>query len=83
MKKLHIGFPGVSLNKYTKKLVDLGFKICIVDQIQDADSDFDEEETKADESHLEARLSGTKRMNDVNMAMGKGKGPVFKGRKIA
>ena len=75
VKKLHIGFPGVSLNKYTKKLVDLGFKICIVDQIEDADSDFEVEETKAeDESQFEARLAGTKRMNDFNMAMGKGKG---------
>ena len=83
VKKLKIGFPEVSLTKNTKKLVDLGFKVCIVDQIQDADSDLDEEEGKEDESQLEARIPGTKRMNDVNMMMGKGKGPVFKGRKIA
>ena len=51
--------------------------------MQDADSDGSEEEDFADDSNLEARIAGTKRMNDVRMAMGKGKGPVFKGRKIA
>ena len=59
IKKLHIGFPGQSLNKYTKKLVDLGYKVCIVDQVRDADSD---SEGECDE--LEAKISGTKKMNE-------------------
>ena len=34
IKKLHVGFPEVSLAKYAKVLVDLGFKICVVEQIE-------------------------------------------------
>jgi len=33
VKRLHVGFPAVSLQRHTKKLVDRGFKVCVVDQI--------------------------------------------------
>ena len=32
-RNLHVGFPEVSLAKYAKMLVDKGFKVCVVDQI--------------------------------------------------
>lgn len=31
--KLHVGFPEVSLGKYAKVLVDRGFQVCVVEQV--------------------------------------------------
>lgn len=40
--KLHVGFPETSLAKYGKVLVDHGFKVCVVDQVEADDSDPEE-----------------------------------------
>ena len=33
--KLHVGFPEASLTKYSKVLVDHGYRVCVVEQIED------------------------------------------------
>ena len=33
-KKMHVGFPEKTLDKYAAKLVELGFKVCIVEQTE-------------------------------------------------
>ena len=40
--KLHVGFPEASIAKYGKVLVDHGFKVCVVDQVEADDSDSEE-----------------------------------------
>ena len=80
ISKLHVGFPNVSLNKYTKQLVDLGFKVCVVDQLQDKN---ESDEDLSDVDELEAMIPDSGAINKQNVAAGKGKGIVFKGRKIA
>lgn len=35
--KLHVGFPEVSLAKYALVLVDLGFQVCVVEQVENED----------------------------------------------
>ena len=41
VSKLHVGIPYQSCARYSKKLVDLGYRVCVVDQIED-DSDDEE-----------------------------------------
>ena len=75
VSKLHVGIPYQSCARYSKKLVDLGYRVCVVDQIED---DSDDEEQEEDE--LEAKVANSKR------AMSQGiqtRGAIFKGRKIS
>ena len=41
---MHVGFPEASLGKYSKILVDHGFRVCVVDQIDEADESETEKE---------------------------------------
>jgi len=34
ISKLHVGFPEVSLAKYSRILVDSGLKVCVVEQVE-------------------------------------------------
>ena len=56
VSKLHVGIPYQSCARYSKKLVDLGYRVCVVDQIED---DSDDEEQEEDE--LEAKVANSKR----------------------
>jgi DNA mismatch repair protein MSH6 len=33
-KQLHVGFPEKALDKYLQKLVELGFKVAVVEQVE-------------------------------------------------
>ena len=58
VSKLHVGIPYQSCARYSKKLVDLGYRVCVVDQIED-DSDDDDGFEEVDA--LEAKVANSKK----------------------
>ena len=55
VSKLHVGIPYQSCARYSKKLVDLGYRVCVVDQIED---DSDDEESESESFGMVCNMTG-------------------------